>query len=266
MPLIKDLLAQGYLLTRILKALNVNKSTYFNWLKWVPSPTEKRRLIFKKAVMQIWSNNKMYGHRRISMYSKTNEQTPTMSNYMALKLMRQLNIRSIMVKRYRKPAAKNNYVQRENIIKKFDDLSGGWSTDITYLQLVNRQWVYLATAYNPETRSVLSYKIGKQMTSELALAPILDALKHFRNPHIIHSDMGSQYTSFNFEDVLKTNKIKHSYSLKGYPYDNGRIEAFHSILKREMIYQRKFRSIDEIQLAVGNYIYWFNNERISFVQ
>ncbi|WP_145912358.1 DDE-type integrase/transposase/recombinase [Weissella oryzae] len=111
--------------------------------------------------------------------------------------------------------------------------------------------MYLATAYNPETRSVLSYKIGKQMTSELALVPILDALNHFRNPHIIHSDMGSQYTSFNFEDVLKANKIKHSYSLKEYPYDNGRIEAFHSILKREMIYQRKFRSIDEIELAVG---------------
>ena len=103
------------------------------------------------------------------------------------------------------------------------------------------------------------------MTSELALAPVLDALKRFKNPRIIHSDMGSQYTSFNFEDVLKINKIKHLYSLKGYPYDNGRIEAFHSILKREMIYQRKFRSIDEIQLAVGNYIHWFNNERISFV-
>jgi putative transposase len=103
----------------------------------------------------------MYGYRRISKYSKTHDHAPTISTYMALKLMRQLNIKSIMVKRYRKPTTKNDYAQRENIIREFDDLSGIWSTDITYLQLANKKWVYLATAYNPETRSVLSYKIGK---------------------------------------------------------------------------------------------------------
>lgn len=231
----------------------------------MPSRTEERRSVFEKIVKQIWNDNKIYGYRRISEYSKINKNIPTISNYMAHKLMNKLNIKSIMTKRHRKPTTKNDYAQRENLIKQFDDLSGIWSTDITYLQLVNKQWVYLATAYDPETRSVLSYKIGDRMTSELALAPILDALRHCKNPLIIHSDMGSQYTSFSFEDVLKVNKIKHSYSLKGHPYDNGRIEAFHSLLKREMIYQRKFRTIDELQLAVGTYINWFNNERISFV-
>lgn len=100
--------------------------------------------------------------------------------------------------------------------------------------MVNKKW-FLATAYNPETRSVLCCKIEKQMTSKLALVTILGAFKSFKNPHIVYSDIGTQHTSFNFEDVLK---IKHLYALKWHPYDKVFIEVFHSILKWEMIYQR----------------------------
>ena len=37
---------------------------------------------------------------------------------------------------------------------------------------------------------------------------------------IFHSDLGSQYTSNEYENLLVKNKVKHSYSKKGYPYDN----------------------------------------------
>ncbi|WP_158084422.1 IS3 family transposase [Leuconostoc mesenteroides] len=49
----------------------------------------------------------------------------------------------------------------------------------------------------------------------------------------------------------------------GHPYDNAKIESFHSLLKREMIYQFRFPSIAHLILDVSKYIHWFNNERIS---
>lgn len=48
----------------------------------------------------------MYGYRRISKYSKIVGNTPDISNYIELKLMCQLNIKSSMVKCYRKPIPK----------------------------------------------------------------------------------------------------------------------------------------------------------------
>ncbi|MBU6001123.1 IS3 family transposase [Lactococcus lactis] len=45
--------------------------------------------------------------------------------------------------------------------------------------------------------------------------------------------------------------------------DNAKIESFHSLLKREMIYQFRFPSIAHLILDVSKYIHWFNNERIS---
>ncbi|MBZ5947874.1 transposase family protein [Leuconostoc gelidum subsp. gasicomitatum] len=45
--------------------------------------------------------------------------------------------------------------------------------------------------------------------------------------------MGSQFTSFGFENLLNRHKIDHSYSTLGHPYDNAKIESFHSLLKRD---------------------------------
>ncbi|MGX6976593.1 hypothetical protein [Leuconostoc pseudomesenteroides] len=45
--------------------------------------------------------------------------------------------------------------------------------------------------------------------------------------------------------------MKHPYSLKAHPYDNGRIEAFHSMLKREEVYGKTYETLTEIQAAIG---------------
>ncbi|MEN2370627.1 DDE-type integrase/transposase/recombinase [Leuconostoc lactis] len=50
------------------------------------------------------------------------------------------------------------------------------------------------------------------------------ALRANGKPKMIHSDMGSQYTSSLFEGTLQNAGIDHSYSRKGHPYDNARIE------------------------------------------
>lgn len=46
---------------------------------------------------------------------------------------------------------------------------------------------------------------------------------------VIHTDFRSQYTASKTESWLE--KIKHSYSRKGAPYDNAEIESFHASLK-----------------------------------
>ncbi len=50
---------------------------------------------------------------------------------------------------------------------------------------------------------------------------------------LLHTDLGSQYTALEVEEWLKTNKIRHSYSRKGTPYDNAAIESFHASLKKK---------------------------------
>ena len=75
------------------------------------------------------------------------------------------------------------------------------------------------------------------MTVELAVKAVENACLNVKNTKgiILHSDLGTQYTSHIFEDYLSSKGIIHSFSRKGNPYDNACIESFHSILKRKRL-------------------------------
>lgn len=50
-------------------------------------------------------------------------------------------------------------------------------------------------------------------------------------------------------------------SRKGNPYDNAVSEAMNKVLKVEFIYQNKFETLEELELQLAEYIYWYNNIR-----
>ena len=123
LPLVNQFLAQGYALVRILSALKIKSSTYYNWHHWQPSRQEKRRESLKPYILDVWKTFKFYGYRRIAAYSHLNNDCPKISEYMTLKLMRKLGIRSRMQKRYRKPKTVVTVDQKPNLIRHLHDLS-----------------------------------------------------------------------------------------------------------------------------------------------
>ncbi len=57
--------------------------------------------------------------------------------------------------------------------------------------------------------------------------------------------------------------IKHSYSKKGYPYDNASMESFNAILKKEEVNVNNYEIFDSAKLAIFEFIEsWYNNQRI----
>lgn len=144
-----------------------------------------------------------------------------------------------------------------------DDIIVLITTDITYIQLTDKTCVYMGRAYNLEDRKVLSYRVADTMTAQLVTSVIVRALRRVKN-HCMCIAI--------WEASIPVNCLKMHWSpqvlgtltpLKGAPYDNARIESFHSLLKREMIYQRDFESIADVQAAVDWYVNWYNNNRIS---
>lgn len=186
------------------------------------------------------------------------------SSQLVYRLMAELGIKSRMVKKRKKPTTFTEYEQRPNLIKNLDDKSGVLLTDITYIP-VNNKWVYLASLYEPESRKVLSHRVSATMTKELATSVIAAPVIDNQQTRIVHSDMGSQYTSDLFEETLIKQGIKHSYSRKGRPGDNARIESFHSLLKREYVNHQSFKTLDEAIAGIDWYIRFYNTDRISQV-
>lgn len=102
------------------------------------------------------------------------------------------------------------------------------------------------------------------MTTDL----VLDALNQAyiaKNPGpglIHHSDRGAQYASKEYRSKLKQYGMKASMSRSGNCYDNACIEAFHSILKREMVYcVPKFKTKIEAYEKLYRYLELFYNRK-----
>lgn len=79
---------------------------------------------------------------------------------------------------------------------------------------------------------------------------------------VFHSDRGREYDNITIDEVLESFEIERSLSRKGNPYDNSVSEATNKILKIEFIYQRKFKTLEELELQLAEYIYWYNYIRI----
>ena len=114
--------------------------------------------------------------------------------------------------------------------------------------------------------SIVAYKTGTTQTVNLVLDTIRLAMQKEKKVAAevqLHSDQGSQYTSQAYFDLTKEYGITPSMSRRGNCYDNAMAENFFSILKTECIYRAKPRTYEEARLLIGEYIHFYNNERIQ---
>lgn len=181
--------------------------------------------------------------------------------------MKKLDIKSIVVKKYQYqknqgsvPDDKENILNRDFVA---DTVFKKLVTDITYIHVVNEGWTYLASVMDLYDRKIIGWSYSKNITAELATQAVKNACINIpdTNGIILHSDLGSQYTSDEFEKYLQEQGMHHSFSRKGNPYDNACIESFHSVLKKEEIYTTTYHTFEEAKNALFEYIESFYNRK-----
>lgn len=183
--------------------------------------------------------------------------------------MSSLGLRSIVVKKYRPQSNKSNEIEeRGNLLNRdfgTSTINQKWCTDITYIHTIKDGWTYLASVMDFHSKKIIGYAYSKTMTAELAVKALESACLNVKDTTgiIIHSDLGTQYTSKLFEEYLLNKHMIHSYSRKGNPYDNACIESFHSIIKKEEIHHHKYFDFKMACKAIFEYIEsWYNRKRI----
>jgi len=115
------------------------------------------------------------------------------------------------------------------------------------------------------TRKIVGWKADLRMTKELVIEALEQAYQR-ENPAdgvLHHSDRGSQYASKEYQEKLKEYKMIGSMSRKGCCYDNGCIESFHSVIKRELIHLETYATREKAKRDIWEYIeLWYNRLRI----
>ena len=142
-----------------------------------------------------------------------------------------------------------------------------WVTDVTefkYGTPGEEKKLYLSTILDLYGRLPIASVLSDHNDTLLALDTFDLALEARPDAHpLFHTDRGYQYTSHDFYNRLKEAGMTQSMSRPGKCIDNGAMEGFWGILKREMYYKRHFDTREELETAIMEYIDYYTNKRIQ---
>ena len=252
-----------YSISELCRFFNVSRSGYYDYVKRIDMPAKDLFLANKIRECQEKSG-KTYGYRRVHLWLERegihhNPKT-------VLRVMQKYNLLSVI--RKKKYRNYGNYLHRyENLLNRDfheDRPNQKWVTDISYIK-TSQGTLYLSIIRDLYDNSIVAYKTGTEQNINIVLSTIRIAKKKEKVTAELqlHSDQGFQYTSHPYFKLTQSYNITPSMSRKGNPYDNAMSENFFSILKTECIYRTKLRIYEEARLLIGQYIHFYNKERLQ---
>ena len=245
------------------KVLGISRSGYYKWLDRKLSKREISDNLLKIQIQEIHKLSRAtYGPKRIQ--SELKDRGIIVGRDRITRLRREMDLKCKTRKKFKATTNSNHKLPvAPNLLEqKFDIKHPGtvWGTDITYIP-TDEGWLYLAGVKDFCSREIVGYAMGSRMTKELVREALRKALER-RKPLpecIHHSDRGSQYCSYAYQNDVKKAGFKASMSRRGNCYDNAPTESFWGTLKQELVFHMRFKTRVEAIAAIQEYIEIFYN-------
>jgi len=142
-----------------------------------------------------------------------------------------------------------------------------WLTDVTefhYYIGIEKHKIYLSAILDLYDRRIVAYRIGDSNNNPLVFDTFDEAVRNNPDAHpLFHSDRGFQYTNRTFHAKIETAGMTQSMSRVAKCIDNGPMEGFWGILKRERYYGKRFTDRESLVAMIKEYISYYNNKRLQ---
>ena len=261
----------GYPISALCHLGKVSRAAYYKWLhRGIPAYEAENNCIAEK-IEKIHMESPDKGYRRIrddlERYHgiKANDKR-------VLRICRKKDIKSTI--KYSnngctRQAANPQFIAENILNREFsaDAPNQKWLTDVTefkYYTGIEVHKIYLSAILDLYDRRIVSYVIGDSNNNPLVFETFDKAIS--ANPGetpLCHSDRGFQYTNRVFHAKLEAAGMTQSMSRVAKCIDNGPMEGFWGILKRERYYGKRFTDRGTLVAMIENYIEYYNNKRLQ---
>ena len=244
----------------------VSRSGYYAWLNRIPCKhTEENERLLTKIKSIHKENKRVYGSIKIKKCIEQDEPKP-INHKRIERLMKENGIFSKVQKKYKATTnSHHNLPVAENILNrefKASRPNEKMVSDITYIP-TDEGWLYLAGIMDLYGQKIVGISMDSRMTKELVCNALKDVTGRTGNIKgcILHSDRGSQYCSYMYQDMAKEHGFISSMSRKGNCWDNAPMESFWGKLKQEWLNEQHFKTREEAKAAVFEYVWIFYNRK-----
>jgi putative transposase len=161
------------------------------------------------------------------------------------------------VKNLKNIATCEDLVQRNFTVNAPNEL---WLTDITEHPTAEGK-LYCCVVLDLYSRKVVGWSIDRHCDADLVNNALRKAgASRTTSPTtIIHSDHGSQFTSWAFTENVRRRDLIGSMGTTGDCYDNAPMESFWGSMQIELLNRQKWTTIIELSQAIADYIESFYN-------
>ena len=263
--------SHGYSVDQSCEILKISRAAYYRWNTGEVSPRTAENERIADLVEDIHEKHPEMGYRRLKDELDRHHNTHVNDKRM-LRICRSRRIKSTI--KYSNHGCtrqgKNPYYLADNLLNrefKADKPNQKWLTDVTefkYYVGIEVKKVYLSAILDLYDRRIVSYVIRDTNDNLLVFDTFRAAVK--ANPDarpLFHSDRGYQYTNRTFHRMLTQTGMTQSMSRVGKCIDNGPMEGFWGILKRERYYGKRFTDRASLVAMIEDFIQYYNTERLQ---
>ena len=253
-----------YDLKLLLNLTNMARSTFYYYQNQSKLPDKYREI--KELIKSIYHKHKgRYGYRRIT--DEIKNKGFIINHKTVLKLMKSLGLKSLIrIKKYKSYKGEHGKIAPNILERNFKASAPNqkWATDVTEFNVSGNK-LYLSPIIDLFNQEIISYELTERPVFNQVVMMLKKAFKKIPNNTnlTLHSDQGWQYQMKQYQHLLKEKGIIQSMSRKGNCLDNAIIENFFGILKSELFYLKKYKSINELKQEIIEYIKYYNNDRIK---
>jgi putative transposase len=243
-------------LTKQAELLGISRSSLY----YQPKPVDPFTLSVMHEIDSVYTDCPFYGVRRITHQLKRNGFK--VNHKRVHRLMGLMGLEAIYPKpNLSKPSKQNQtypYLLKGLTISEPNQV---WGVDITYIRL-KTSWLYLVAILDWFSRYALAWKLSDSLCSDFCTETLKQALAK-AVPYIHNSDQGSQFTSDEYLDLLKSQpSIRISMDGRGRCFDNIFNERLWRTIKYEEVYLKDYQSTSEAKQSLDDYLNFYNHKRL----
>jgi putative transposase len=259
----------------ICRVLPIAPSTYYAFKAVEADPTRasaraQRDVWLSGEIRRVWEQNFcVYGSRKV--WLQLNREGIRVARCTVERLMRRMGLEGAVRGRMFKVTTHSvggaerplDLVDRDFSASRPNEL---WVSDLTYVR-TGATFCYVAFVIDAFARLIVGWQVSRSLRSDLALDALEQAITERLGPDVVplvhHSDRGVQYLSLRYTERLSLAGIEPSVGSRGDSYDNALAESIIGLYKTELVHPRRpWSSMEDIELATLEWVWWFNNHRL----
>jgi putative transposase len=248
---------------KMCRVLGVSRSGYYIWGKHSKSNRQRENERLLMYIRDAFIKGRgTYGSPRVT--AELQAHGIECSKKRVAHLMKSHGIKAKTKRKFKATKkSKHEFLVADNLLgRRFstDVANKVWVSDITLIW-TREGWLYLAAILDVFNRKIIGWSMDNRLSHEILADALRKAIRQ-RRPKagvMFHSDRGTQYTSYAFQELMEKYGFIQSMNSSGNCYDNALMESFFHTLKTELVYFEKYQTKQEARGSIFEYIEVFYN-------